>query len=99
MSEIRLVGVTRAFGTVRALDDVSIEVAEGELLTLLGPSGCGKTTLLRIVAGLERPDSGQVFIGGDDVTSRPTREAANRLYQREGFEVRDTNVYRYDLRG
>ncbi len=74
MSEITLTGVTKTFGAVRALDDVSLEVAEGELLALLGPSGCGKTTLLRIVAGLEQPDSGRVLIGGTDVTRRPTRE-------------------------
>ncbi len=66
--------MTKAFGTVLALDDVSIEVAEGELIALLGPSGCGKTTLLRIVAGLEQPTSGRVLIAGEDVTDRPTRE-------------------------
>ncbi|HYI22004.1 MAG TPA: ABC transporter ATP-binding protein [Candidatus Limnocylindrales bacterium] len=74
MSDIALVGVTKAFGTVLALDDVSIEVAEGELIALLGPSGCGKTTLLRIVAGLEQPTGGRVLIAGEDVTDRPTRE-------------------------
>jgi putative spermidine/putrescine transport system ATP-binding protein len=74
MSEIRLAGVSKAFGAVQALDGVTFEVAQGELLSLLGPSGCGKTTLLRIVAGLERPDAGQVFIGGEDITARPTRE-------------------------
>jgi putative spermidine/putrescine transport system ATP-binding protein len=74
MSEIALTGVSKRFGQVRALDDVTLEVAEGELLTLLGPSGCGKTTLLRVVAGLEQPDNGRVLIGGVDVTDRPTRE-------------------------
>lgn len=64
MSEIALVGVNKAFGTVIALDDVSIEVAEGELIALLGPSGCGKTTLLRIVAGLLAPQAGHVRVGG-----------------------------------
>src|SRR2546430_10283195 len=53
---------------VAAVDDVSIGVEPGELVTLLGPSGCGKTTTLRMVAGFERPDAGRIYIGGDDVT-------------------------------
>jgi multiple sugar transport system ATP-binding protein len=57
----------------RVTDDVSLEVADGEFLVLVGPSGCGKTTLLRMVAGLETPDSGTVRIGGRDVTSLPAR--------------------------
>jgi iron(III) transport system ATP-binding protein len=53
---------------VAAVDDVSLEVEPGELLTLLGPSGCGKTTTLRMVAGFEQPDAGRIYIGGEDVT-------------------------------
>jgi len=67
-------GVSRRFGSFRALDDVSIDFAEGELTALLGPSGCGKTTLLRIIAGLETADSGTVVIGGTDTRDRPVRE-------------------------
>jgi putative spermidine/putrescine transport system ATP-binding protein len=74
MSKIGLASISKAFGSVRALDDISLDIAEGELMTLLGPSGCGKTTLLRIVSGLERPDRGKVLIGGEDFTTRPTRE-------------------------
>jgi putative spermidine/putrescine transport system ATP-binding protein len=74
MSAIRIDGVTKAFGPVRALDKVTLDVAEGELLTLLGPSGCGKTTLLRVVAGLTQLDAGRVEIGGEDMTARSTRE-------------------------
>lgn len=74
MSEISLVEVRKSFGDVHALDGVSLNVAEGELLSLLGPSGCGKTTLLRVVAGLESLDGGRILIGGDDVTHRPTRQ-------------------------
>src|SRR3954453_13153951 len=59
---LSLNGVSKHFGlTVRAVDDLSLEVQEGEVFSLLGPSGCGKTTTLRLIAGLEAPDSGQVL--------------------------------------
>ncbi|ADG20253.1 ABC transporter related protein [Paraburkholderia atlantica] len=62
MSEIRLDGVTKRFGDIVAVDDVSFDVKEGEFVVLLGPSGAGKTTTLRLIAGLERPDEGEIFI-------------------------------------
>ena len=65
---IRAVGITKKFGRQTALDNVSLSVRKGELVCILGPSGCGKTTLLRILAGLEHPDSGAVFIGDRDCT-------------------------------
>jgi NitT/TauT family transport system ATP-binding protein len=61
---IRVRGVTKTFGDVDALAPVSLDVAEGETVTLLGPSGCGKTTLLRLIAGLERPTGGEVIVEG-----------------------------------
>src|ERR1700689_818164 len=69
--EVRKVG--KNFGDFIALEDVSMTVADGALTALLGPSGSGKSTLLRIIAGLETPDSGEVLIGEDDVTSAPAR--------------------------
>jgi len=64
---LELDGVTKAFGPETAIDDLSLAVREGELLTLLGPSGCGKTTTLRLLAGLARPDSGTIRVAGETV--------------------------------
>jgi iron(III) transport system ATP-binding protein len=64
---VRLSGVSKSFGPVRALAGVSVEVATGELFAVLGPSGCGKTTLLRTIAGFERPEEGTVEVGGEVV--------------------------------
>ena len=61
----------KSFGSVVAVDDVSLDVASGEFLSLLGPSGCGKSTLLRTVAGLVEPDGGQVILAGEDITRLP----------------------------
>jgi ABC-type Fe3+/spermidine/putrescine transport system ATPase subunit len=68
-SFIRLVEVTKAFGNRIVVERVSLDVTEGEVLALLGPSGCGKTTLLRLIAGLELPDSGEVWIAGKCVAA------------------------------
>jgi ABC-type Fe3+/spermidine/putrescine transport system ATPase subunit len=74
--------VSKSFGEVAAVRDVSLDVAPGEFITLLGPSGCGKTTLLRLVAGLESPDSGRVLLGGRDVTADPPhRRPVNTVFQ------------------
>src|SRR6266568_9573956 len=66
--------VSKRYGEVVAVDDVSFRVATGELVTLLGPSGCGKTTTLRMVAGLEPVSRGRILIGGQDVTLRAANE-------------------------
>ncbi len=65
MAELVVSGLTRRYGAVRAVDDVSFGVADGELLTLLGPSGCGKSTTLFSIAGLDRPDGGSIRVGSD----------------------------------
>ncbi len=74
--------ISKSFGTTRAVEEVSLSIAKGEVFSLLGPSGCGKTTLLRIAAGFESPDRGTVLIGGQDVTALPPeRRPVNTVFQ------------------
>ena len=73
---IRLRGLTRSFGEVTAVAGVDLDVVDGEFLTLLGPSGSGKTTVLRMIAGFERPDSGTIELAGVDVTKSAPRTPA-----------------------
>ncbi|MBL7618173.1 ABC transporter ATP-binding protein [Frankia sp. AgB1.8] len=71
---IEMRDLRRSYGAVRALDGLSLTISPGELVALLGPSGCGKTTALRALAGFERPDSGEILVGGTDVTSIPANK-------------------------
>src|SRR3954469_18816595 len=72
MTSVRLDHLSKHFGATVALDDVTLEVAAGELFFLLGPSGCGKSTLLRLIAGLHEPTSGRILFNDRDVTSLGT---------------------------
>ncbi|MFB9627969.1 ABC transporter ATP-binding protein [Nonomuraea helvata] len=79
---LKIDGITRRFGEVTALDNVSLEIGQGEFFALLGPSGCGKTTLLRIIAGFETPDAGTVTLDGDDLLSKqPNRRPISLMFQ------------------
>jgi spermidine/putrescine transport system ATP-binding protein len=74
--------IHKSFGSLRAVDDVSLSIGKGEIFSLLGPSGCGKTTLLRMVAGLDQPDSGRVLLDGQDITALPPEvRPVNTVFQ------------------
>jgi iron(III) transport system ATP-binding protein len=70
-ADLRLEHITKKFGDVVAVNDISLNIPHGKLITLLGPSGCGKTTILRMIAGLEVPTSGRIYLGGEDITDLP----------------------------
>ena len=110
MDAIHADSIIKDFGEVRALDGVSLRVEAGELFFLLGGSGCGKTTLLRCIAGLEEPTSGQIFFDGEEVTVLPThkREAAMvfqsyalwphmTVGQNIGFGLEERKVARHEI--
>ena len=79
---VELSGVTKRFGEHAAVDGIDLDVRDGEFLSLLGPSGCGKTTTLRLIAGFERPDEGEIRIGGRDVASLPPyKRPVNTVFQ------------------
>jgi spermidine/putrescine transport system ATP-binding protein len=81
-SSVALRDVTKRFDRVVAVDDLSLDLARGEFFTLLGPSGCGKTTTLRMIAGFERPSSGEIRIEGEDVAALPAhRRPTNTVFQ------------------
>ena len=71
---VELRNVTKRFGSNTVIDNINLTIPQGQMVTLLGPSGCGKTTILRLVAGLEKPSEGQIFIDGEDVTHRSIQQ-------------------------
>jgi iron(III) transport system ATP-binding protein len=71
MARVRFESVKKSFGDTLAVQDLTLEIREGEFFSILGPSGCGKTTTLRMVAGFEQPDSGRIFFDNEEVTSLP----------------------------
>src|SRR5215204_419653 len=79
---VRLERVTKRFGDVTAVRDLTLDIVRGEFFTMLGPSGCGKTTTLRLVAGFEDPTAGRVLLDGDDVTGLPAfKRPTNTVFQ------------------
>ena len=89
MEMIRLEHVTKSFGRYKALDDVSIVVEEGEFLTVIGRSGCGKTTMLRMINGLQKPDSGKLYAAGEDVGEADLI----RLRRKIGYVIQNKGLF------
>lgn len=89
MEMIRLEHVTKSFGRYKALDDVSIVVEEGEFLTVIGRSGCGKTTMLRMINGLQKTDSGKVYAAGEDVGEADLI----RLRRKIGYVIQNKGLF------
>src|SRR3954453_15127316 len=82
MPLLRIEGVSKNFGSFRAVDRVSLDIGAGEFFALLGPSGCGKTTLLRMLAGFETPDEGRILLGGRDIAPvLPHERPVNMMFQ------------------
>lgn len=82
MPLLRIEAVVKTFGTVRAVDGLSLDIRAGEFFALLGPSGCGKTTLLRMLAGFEAPDQGRILLGGEDIAKvLPHQRPVNMMFQ------------------
>ncbi|HJW21462.1 MAG TPA: ABC transporter ATP-binding protein [Candidatus Limnocylindrales bacterium] len=101
---VRVEGVSKRFGAVQALADVSLEVRDAEMVALLGPSGCGKTTLLRMIAGLELPDAGRVVIDEAEVTRVPARRRNTGMVFQSyalfpNLTVRDNIGFPLEVRG
>src|ERR1700749_1469654 len=79
---LRIDGVVKNFGAVRAVDQLSLDIGAGEFFALLGPSGCGKTTLLRMLAGFETPDQGRILLDGKDIAHvLPHQRPINMMFQ------------------
>ena len=82
MSEVRIENISKKFGDTAAVSNLSFTIKDGEFVVLLGPTGAGKTTTLRLIAGLEDPDEGRVFINNEDVTeSQPAQRDVAFVFQ------------------
>lgn len=104
MSFLRFESIHKSFGSFRAVENVTLSVEQGQVFSLLGPSGCGKTTLLRMVAGFERPDHGRIYLDGKDITDLPPeRRKVNTVFQHYALfphlSVRDNIAFGLKMAG
>ena len=98
MSAVTIAGLSRSFGSLRVLDGVDLEIADGEIMAILGASGCGKTTMLRIIAGFLDPHAGQVLIDGQAVATRDTQVPPQQ--RRVGYVPQEGALFPHlDVRG
>ncbi len=86
MATVSLRGLTKKFTALAAVDDLNLEIGDGEFVSLLGPSGCGKTTTLRLIAGFLEPDAGEILVGAETVSSplrlvAPERRNMSMIFQ------------------
>src|SRR3974390_2832037 len=109
---VRFEHVSKRFGALTAVDDVTLDIAQGEFFALLGPSGCGKTTLLRILAGFDTPSAGRLLLEGADIPAMPPyRRPVNMMFQNYalfphlnveknvGFGLRQKEIARSEIAG
>jgi putative spermidine/putrescine transport system ATP-binding protein len=94
MARLKIEGVSKLFGTVRAIDDFSLDVEDGELVCLLGPSGSGKSTLLRMIVGFERPSYGSILIDGEEVVHLPPEKRPTGMVFQSHALWTHMNVFR-----
>jgi len=93
MPDVRLEGVTKTYGEISALREVSLEIHDGEYLCIVGPSGCGKTTLIKSIAGIVKPDGGEIYIDGKSVTPMPIEDRGTGYLFQEIALFPNMNVY------
>ena len=99
MSGVKLENIVKSYGSLKAVDDVSLDIKEGEFLTFLGPSGCGKTTTLRLISGFVQPTSGAIYFGDKNVTGvAPQHRQIGMVFQDYALFIRKSLTSRAQIK-